>query len=256
MTQPIARSSRKEKAMAEKPPAISRSAEPVVAARSERAEIARFLARARSVAQTPHAEPGAGRLIFALDATMSRQPTWDAACSLQAEMFRATAAAGGLSVQLAYFRGIDEARVSRWVSDAGALSKLMTGIACHGGLTQIGRLLDHAVRETRRQPVAALVYVGDAMEENVDALCAKAGDLALRGTRAFMFLEGRDPAAERAFAEIARLTGGVLLPFDRSAAGELRALLGAVATYVAGGRAALEAAGTGAAARLLTDLRP
>ena len=81
------------------------------------------------------------------------------------------------------------------------------------------------------------------MEENIDALAAKAGALALRNTRAFMFLEGRDPAAERAFREIARLTGGVILPFDRNAADELRALLGAVATYAAGGRAGARGGG-------------
>ena len=117
----------------------------------------------------------------------------------------------------------------------------MTGIACHGGLTQIGRILDHAEKAAAKAPVAALVYVGDAMEEDIDRLCAKAGALGLRNVRAFMFLEGSDPDAERAFREIARLTGGVMLPFDARAAGELRALLGAVAAFAAGGRAALEA---------------
>jgi hypothetical protein len=99
-----------------------------------------------------------------------------------------------------------------------------------------------------------MAFVGDAMEEDIDRLCDKAGRLAMRGTRAFMFLEGRDPAAERAFREIARLTRGVMLPFDRSAADELRALLGAVATFAAGGRAALEASGTASSRRLLADL--
>jgi hypothetical protein len=221
-------------------------------ARSGGAEIAAFLAEARTVAG---AAKGAGRLIFALDATMSRQPSWDAACALQGEMFRAAGRVGGLAVQLVYFRGLDQARASGWVTDAAALGRVMAGIACRGGLTQIGRMLDHAEREAARRPVAALVYVGDAMEENVDALADKAGRLALRNTRAFMFLEGSDPAAERAYREIARVTRGVLLPFDRSAAGELRALLGAVATYAAGGRPALEAANTGAARRLLADLR-
>ena len=58
-----------------------------------------------------------------------------------------------------------------------------------------------------------------------------------------MFHEGADPAAARAFREIARLTGGAYLPFDARAAGELRALLAAVGAYAAGGRPALEAAG-------------
>ena len=222
-------------------------------ARSTRGEIEAFVTSARSTGARP---VGArGRLVFALDATMSRQPTWDLACDLQSGLFRAAEHAGGLSVQLAYFRGQGEARSSRWVDEPEALRRMMVKIACHGGLTQIGRILDHVLAETGKHPVAALAYVGDAMEENVDLLCHKAGQLAVRGTRAFMFLEGRDPAAERAYREIARLTRGVMLPFDRSAADELRDLLGAVATYAAGGRHALEASSSSAARRLLADMR-
>ncbi len=222
------------------------------AARSSSAELAAFLDEAR--ARAPRSS-GRGRLIFALDATMSRQPTWDLACALQAAMFDAAATVGGLEVQLVYFRGQNEARSSGWVSDAAALKRLMTGLACHGGLTQIGRVLDHAAGAAAKAPLAALVFVGDAMEENIDRLCDKAGALALRNTRAFMFHEGGDPAAARAFREIARLTGGAYLPFDARAAGELRALLAAIGAFAAGGRAALEAAGTPAARRLLADLR-
>jgi len=217
-------------------------------------EITAFLAEAAVRRQAPAS--GRGRLVFALDATMSRQPTWDLACALQAEMFDAAARAGGLEVQLAYFRGHGEARASRWVTESDALKRLMTGIACHGGLTQIGRVLEHAEREAAKRPLAALAYVGDAMEEDLDRLCGLAGALALRGTRAFLFHEGRDPVAAAAFREIARLTRGVYLPFDARAAGELRALLGAVGAWAAGGRPALEAAGGGAARRLLADLSP
>jgi hypothetical protein len=222
--------------------------------RSSASELAAFLTASRATA--PRGDAGRGRLIFALDATMSRQPSWDLACHLQAGMFEAASKVGGLEVKLIYFRGHREARASRWVADAAALTGVMQGIACHGGLTQIGRVLDHATREAARGPVAAMVYVGDAMEESIDALCDKAGRLALRNTRAFMFLEGRDPAAETAYREIARLTGGVFLPFDPRAAGELRALLAAIGAFAAGGRAALEATGTAAARRLLADLRP
>jgi hypothetical protein len=214
-------------------------------------EVAAFLAEAAARRPGPG---GRGRLVFALDATMSRQPTWDLACALQAEMFEAAGRVGGLEVQLVYFRGHNEARASRWVSDADALKRLMTGIACHGGLTQIGRVLEHAEREAAKRPLAALVYVGDSMEEEIDRLCGLAGALGVRGTRAFLFHEGRDPVAARAFREIARLTRGVYLPFDARAAGELRALLGAVGAWAAGGRPALEASGSGAARRLLADL--
>lgn len=219
-------------------------------AASSRAEIAAFLD------ETKAAGAGRGRLIFALDATMSRQPTWDLACGIQGEMFRAAARVGGLAVQLVYYRGNGEAKASPWAADSAALGRAMSAIACRGGLTQIERVLDHAAREAARRPVAALVFIGDAMEEEVDRLAAAAGALALRGVRAFLFLEGRDPTAERAFREIARITGGVMLPFDRGAPGEFAALLAAVAAFAAGGRQALEAAGGTAARRLLADLRP
>jgi hypothetical protein len=65
-----------------------------------------------------------GRLIFALDATRSRQPTWDIACQLQAEMFQEVAAIGGLDVQLVYYRGMRECTASRWVSDGRALADI------------------------------------------------------------------------------------------------------------------------------------
>lgn len=225
---------------------------PAPGPKSQPAEIAAFLAEASATVPAT----GAGRLIFALDATMSRQPTWDLACRLQAEMFRAAGRVGGLSVQLVYYRGNGEAKASAWAADATALARSMAAISCHGGLTQIGRVLDHAAREAARRPVAALAFVGDAVEEEIDTLAAQAGALALRGVRAFMFLEGRDPMAERGFREIARVTGGMVLPFDRNAPGEFADLLAAVAAFAAGGRRALELEGGSAARRLLADLRP
>jgi hypothetical protein len=162
---------------------------------------------------------------------------------------------GGLSVQLVYFRGIGESRASSWVANAQALKDLMVRIDCRGGHTQIGKVLSHVRRETEKRPVAALAYVGDAMEENPDPLCQLAGEIGLLGVRAFMFHEGKDPRAERTFREIARLTGGAYLPFDRSSAAQLRALLNAVATYAAGGLKALEQSKSGGAQLLLPQLK-
>jgi hypothetical protein len=221
------------------------------AAASKR-EVEAFLAQAARIAPASQAR---GRLIFALDATMSRQPTWDLACELQAGMFEAAASVGGLSVQLVYFRGIGESRASSWVANAQALKDLMVRIDCRGGHTQIGKVLSHVRRETEKRPVAALAYVGDAMEENPDPLCQLAGEIGLLGVRAFMFHEGKDPRAERTFREIARLTGGAYLPFDRSSAAQLRALLNAVATYAAGGLKALEQSKSGGAQLLIPQLK-
>src|ERR1043166_4862772 len=216
------------------------TAETKPAAASPRAEIDAFIQRARTLA--PATEPGKrGRLIFALDATMSRQPTWDTACKLQGEMFREAAAIGGLDVQLVYFRGLNECRASRWVSDGAGLWDLMARIHCMGGHTQIRKVLQHARAEAERAKVAALVYVGDAMEEGIDDLAAVAGELGLRGVAAFMFHECRDPIAEQAFREIARLTRGAYCRFDLSAAHELGELLRAAAVYAAGGVKALTA---------------
>jgi hypothetical protein len=82
-----------------------------------------------------------GRLLFALDATASRQPTWDSACRLQADMFREAAAIGGLDVQLVYYRGLDECRASQWVSQPERLAALMERIDCRTGTTQIGKVI-------------------------------------------------------------------------------------------------------------------
>ena len=195
----------------------------------------------RADAARPPAQADATpRLIFALDATLSRQPTWDMAQGLQARMFEVAARLGGLAVQLVYFRGNDECRASRFVPDGKGLAALMTRIAVAGGFTQIGKVLRHARREAEAARIGALVFVGDAMEENVDELCAAAGDLALLGVKAFMFHEGSDARAARAFQEIARITGGAYAAFDAHAAERLSVLLGAAAAYAAGGKVALE----------------
>jgi hypothetical protein len=170
---------------------------------------------------------------------MSRQPTWDQACHLQADMFREAEAVGGLEVQLMYYRGLAECRASPWISDAGRLANLMTRIDCRGGHTQIGRVLRHARQQTETARVQALVFVGDAMEEPLDDLCAAAGELGLLGLPAFMFQEGSDPIAEQAFREIARLTRGAYCRFDIGSAHQLGELLRAVAVYAAGGFKAL-----------------
>ena len=206
---------------------------------STRSEIDAFLADVNSRAATATAGDR-GRLLFAMDATMSRQPTWDRALAIQAEMFRETARIGGLDVQLIYFRGFGECRASKWVSDPNALARLMTGIDCRGGNTQIGKVLAHVKRAGAGKKTNAAVLVGDAFEESVDEVCASAGEIGLMGTPMFMFLEGHDQAAERAFREIARLTGGAFCRLDAGSAGQLRDLLSAVAVYAAGGRRALE----------------
>jgi hypothetical protein len=211
----------------------------------------------KEVAKTPPPKPGSGRarLIFAMDATASREPTWDRACQVQGQMFLETAALGGLDVQLVYYRGFDECRASRWVDNPSDLVRLMTGVFCLAGQTKIGRVLQHAVRETQKKRVAALVFVGDCFEEKLDEAGQIAGQLGLLGVRAFVFQEGHNPEAERAFRHIAQLTKGAHCRFDSSSPRQLRDLLGAVAAYAAGGQRALAdmSKRSGAAVRLLAS---
>ncbi len=226
-----------------------------LAPRGKSEEIAAFVETARRV---PAPSQGTrGRLIFALDATMSRQPTWDLAQGLQAKMFQVAAGLGGLDVQLVYFRGFNECRASKFVSGGQGLAELMGRIEVRGGETQIRKVLAHARDEAKRAKVGALVFVGDAMEENPERLAALAGELALQGVKAFMFQEGHDLAARRTFSEIARLTGGAYSAFDAGASARLEALLRAAAAYAAGGHAALarEADADPAARLLLSQMR-
>ena len=154
-------------------------------------------------------------------------------------MFKETAALGGLDIQLLFFRGFGECRASGWVSNANDLLRRMTSVRCLAGHTQIRKVLRHALKESKAQKVGALVYVGDAMEEDIDDLGQAAGELGLLGTPCFMFHEGQDPVAGNAFQQIARLTGGAYCAFDAHSAQQLRDLLSAVAVYAAGGRKAL-----------------
>jgi len=203
------------------------------------AEVEAFLDR---LAKTPARQPSGhrGRLVFAMDATASREPMWDRAARIQGEMFTETEGLGGLDLQLAFYRGFGEFRVSNWVSDGNTLAKLMSGVFCLAGQTQIGKLLKHAINETKANKVSALVFVGDCVEEDVDKLGQLAGELGILGVPVFMFQEGDDPIAAFAFQQIAKLSGGACCRFDASSPKALGALLGAVAVFAAGGRKALQ----------------
>lgn len=241
--------------MARSPTRRSKTEEtPLVAAPAE-GEVARFL---EALKTAPRPAEGSGRLIFALDATASRQPTWDRASHLQAEMFQAAAGLGGLAVQLLFYRGYGECKASPWTGDTGTLLRRMTGVTCLAGRTQIERVLRHAAREARKQRVGALVFVGDAMEEKLDDLGDAAGELGILGLPCFLFQEGHDPRVRQAFEQIAKLSGGACCAFDAGSAEQLKALLGAVAAYAAGGRPAMLAYGErrgGAALRLTRMVR-
>ena len=196
-----------------------------------------------------------GRLIFALDATASREATWDTACKLQAEMFQEAGSHGSLEMQLVYYRGLGECRASRWISNSTQLAKTMSQIMCRAGESQIEKVLTHAAKETKLLKVSALVFVGDALEESPDVVLSAASALGRLSVPVFMFQEGHNHLVEQTFQDIARLTHGAYCRFDPGAARQLAELLRAVAVFATGGLTALADQHNASAVKLLSQLR-
>jgi len=216
---------------------------------SSKNDVQQFLSKVASLPKTS----GDARLIFSLDATASRQGTWDVASQLQNEMFLSSQSLGGLNVQLCYFRGFGEFFSSDWQSNPDEILRIMSSIQCQAGATQLYRLLQHAIAENQSKKIKCLIYIGDAMEENIDLLAQLAGKLGLLNVPLFMFQERSDPVAKAAFKELSRLSGGAYSQFDSASADQLKDLLKAVAIYAAGGLKALQnfSAGSSSGVKLI-----
>jgi hypothetical protein len=204
-----------------------------------------------------------GRLMFALDATASRAPTWALARDLQAKMFREAAPLGNLLMQLVYYRGDSECRASKWVSSGEQLAQLMNRIECQAGQTQIRRVLGHALREAEKTGLQAVTFIGDAIEiakgedegDRIYELAAIAGKLGALGVPIFLFQEGRDPDVRKAFRLLALKSGGAYSEFNPDTARAVEQLsdqLNAIARLAVGDVEALDRIG---AAAVLTDQR-
>ena len=203
---------------------------------SKRSDVQNFLSQVATIPNTS----GHAHMIFALDATASREETWDVARQLQTEMFLSARSLGGLNLQLCYFRGFAEFFTSQWENNADQIARIMARMNCEAGATQIERVLAHTIDENQTRKIKCLVYIGDAMEENVDVLSNLAGKLGLLNIPVFMFQERGDPGTKKAFMECARLSGGAYSQFDQASASHLKELLKAVAVYAAGGYKALK----------------
>ena len=194
-----------------------------------------------------------GRLIFAIDATASREETWDLAAQLTSDMFLEAAKISGLAVQLVFYRGTNEVKASEWFADAHELVRRMGTIRCEAGATKILHILRHIRAEHQREKVGAAIFIGDALEEPPQQLYDAAAEL---GVPLFLFQEGDGLAVavdrhgqivvtdslqtvESVFREIARLTGGAWARFDARAAAKLSELLRAIAAFASGGMKAL-----------------
>ena len=206
--------------------------------------VAEFLARVKTAAP--------GRLAFVIDATASREHTWDNAVQLQAQMFEEAGKVGTLAVQLIYFRGLNELSVSPWVTDTRTLADMMCKVRCESGHTKYQRVLEHIRNEHGIEPIAAAVLVGDQCEEEQITLRNAALGL---GVPLFPFQEGDDRYAAGVFRELAQLTNGAYSQFSPNSARELAELLRAVAAFATGGLQALADLRSDSARKLLGQMK-
>jgi hypothetical protein len=183
---------------------------------------------------------GKGRLIFAMDATASREHCWDMASQQHAAMFAEADKVSALSVQLCYYRGMGEFKALPWTRGADEIKQALLSVRCLAGQTQIAKVLSHALSETRTSKVNALVFVGDCIEEDPDLLGTLAGKLGILNLPLFIFQEGNNPQVGNIFSQLATLSGGAYCQFDQGSAKQLGQLLAAVAVYAAGGKPALK----------------
>ena len=205
--------------------------------KSNAQDIQAFIGKVKNT--LPVTSEGKGRLIFAMDATASREHCWDMASQQHAAMFAEADKISSLSVQLCYYRGAGEFKALPWTRGADEIKHALLSVRCLAGQTQIGKVLAHALNETRASKVNALVFVGDCVEENYDSLGALAGKLRILNLPLFVFQEGNNKKVASIFSQLAKLSGGAHCQFDEGSAKQLGHLLTAVALYAAGGKPAL-----------------
>lgn len=170
------------------------------------------------------------RLILGIDATASREATWDIATSLHSEVL--SAAEKSLQIQLAFYRGVADFKTSNWTQTHQSLRKAMERVQCLSGRTQILRFLQHCYGEAINNSIKAIVFIGDCCEEEPQAIVDLAGKLGILGIPIFIFQEGHDPFATKVFREIAKVSRGAHSPFSTDSARTLGDLLEAVISYV------------------------
>jgi len=178
-------------------------------------------------------DPVRPRLVFAVDATASREPAWAAARQVTDALVKALP--GELDVALAVHGGSRVHTFTGFTNDAATLRDRAAGVTCQAGLT---RLLPILAASLKQRAVRVIVYIGDVFEESLPNGRRLADELAERGTKLIVLHDTSDRAARRDaeyFWDLAKRTGGCVLPFDASAPGRLRDLLSAVAVYAVGG---------------------
>jgi hypothetical protein len=178
------------------------------------------------------------RLIFGFDATASREPAWATARTVTDALVKALP--GELDVALAVHGGSMLHTFTEFTADPNRLRDRAAGIRCLAGMT---RLLPILSRALSNPGVRVVTYIGDVFEESPVRGRKLADEMGLRGIKLIVLHDTSDWNAKRdaeVFLDLARRTGGCVLPFDANAPARLRELLAAVAVYAVGGSDLLE----------------
>jgi len=192
----------------------------------------------RAVATGSPPPPTHPRLIFGFDATASREPAWAAARNVTDALVKALP--GELDVALAVHGGSRLHTFTDFTTNAATLRDRAAGIRCLAGFTQLLPILSHALANPG---VRVVTYIGDVFEESLRRGQRLADTMGQQGIKLIVLHDVADWNARRdaeVFLDLARRTGGCVLPFDASAPARLRELLAAVAVYAVGGKELLE----------------
>ncbi len=185
------------------------------------------------------ATPTRPRLVFAVDATASREPAWAAARQVTDALVQALP--GELDVALAVHGGSRVHTFTGFTSDARTLRDRAAGVTCQAGSTRLLPILSASLKQPA---VRVVVYIGDVLEESLAHGRPLADQMGAQGIKLFVLHDTADRSAQRyaeVFWDLAKRTGGCVLPFDPSAPGRLRDLLSAMAVYAVGGEKLLRA---------------
>lgn len=191
-----------------------------------------------AAALTPSRRP---RLVFAFDATASREPAWELARQVTDSLFRVVP--GELDIALAVHGAGAVHTFTPFSPDPHSLRDAAASVKCQAGMTALVQLMDQVLAQSG---VKVMMYTGDCFEEDPQAAYDRADSFKARGIKAIMLHDSStgDAAARHVYDEIARRTGGVCVDFHgehgTNAAGELRELLEAVAVLTLGGVKLLE----------------
>lgn len=182
--------------------------------------------------------PGRPRLIFAVDATASREPAWRAARGVTDSLVKALP--GALDVALAVHGGGRVHTFTPYTTAANTLRDRAAGVMCKAGFTRLLPIMASAVKDPG---VKVVIYIGDVFEESLARGRRLADSMGARGTRLIVLHDTADPAARghaEIFWDLAKRTGGCVLPFEAGASRKLHDLVSAVAVYAVGGERLLQ----------------